>query len=1026
MHSPTTGLTPQASVSGSAETFTSQSSPAPVSCVDIETTKSPRNSVTDSVQESGQAKYAVSPNFAGHPPSFSYGVIPTTTIASGSSQETLSAPVMNSPVSDASVQPAVPGPSPETGPSFSYNIVTDSTAGSSNGQQLQSNSANGSGQSQEDKSASPSSESSLQPPAPDVVHSPVPIPKGTPSIAAGFSFGGPSQSPAAVDSSYREPSSYTSTSTSMVQEGGSFTHSSTGLPSVSLPTHPSLSSATINLAATNSNPATPWIPPFPSHPGMVGSPAMPGAPGIRPQGSFTSSITVRTIAPLMPLHTTIPPNSTSQHQIYPPYQLPAMVPHPQAHWLQPPQMIGMQRPPYLPYPAMVTTPFPLPIRSQTIPSLVDSQPPGVSSVGTPGVTLSTSVGSVQHVSISGMQSEITPPGTDHDKKTNEEPVNNGEADAWTAHKSDTGVVYYYNAVTGESTYERPHGFKGEPDKVTAQSTPVSWEKLTGTDWSLVTTDDGKKYYYNAKTKVSSWQIPVEVTEMMKKKQEEDRLKDNTMSVHNASTYPEKGSSSALDLIKRKLQDSGVPDTPLTIPASLEPTSLDPNGSRAVDATMKSPHGDNIKEKQNDANGDGNLSDSSSDSEDAESGPTKEECVIQFKEMLKERGVAPFSKWEKELPKIVFDPRFKAVSSHSVRRSLFEHYVRTRAEEERKEKRAAQKAAVEGFKQLLEEASEDIDHKTDYHSFKKKWAGDSRFEALDRKEREILLNERVLPLRKAAEEKVHAIREAASSSFKSMLRDMKDINPNTRWSRVKDSLRNDPRYKSVKHEDREVLFNEYICELRYVEDEVERAAKAKREEQDKLKQREREMRKRKEREEQEMERVRVKVRRKEAVSSYQALLVEIIRDPQASWTDSKPRLEKDPQGRAINPDLDQADAEKLFRDHVKTLYERCVREFQGLLAEVMSSEAASKATDDGKSSLTSWSTAKRLLKADPRYSKMPRKDRESLWKRYVDEIQRKRKLPSDPSEDRIISEKNSRNLVDSGRSPSGSRRNRDRR
>ncbi|KAL5718581.1 hypothetical protein ACHQM5_011468 [Ranunculus cassubicifolius] len=984
MHSPTTGLTPQASVSVSAETFTSQSSPAPVSCVDIQTTKSPKNSVTDSVQESGQAKYAVSPNYAGHPPSFSYGVIPTTTITSGSSQGTSSAPVMNSPVSEASVQPAVPGQSPETGLSFSYNIVTDSTAGLSNGQQLQSNSSN---------------------------------------------------------------------SSSMVQEAGSFTHSSTGLQSVSYPTHPSLSSATINLAATNSTPATPWIPPFPSHPGMVGSPVMPGAPGIRPQGSFTSSITVRTIAPLMPLPTTIPPNSSSQHQIYPPYQLPAMVPHPQAHWLQPPQMIGMQRPPYLPYPAMVTTPFPLPVRSQTIPSLVDSQPPGVSSVGIPGVT-PTSVGSVQHVSISGMQSEITPPGTDHDKKTNEEPVNNGEADAWTAHKSDTGVVYYYNAVTGESTYERPHGFKGEPDKVTAQSTPVSWEKLAGTDWSLVTTDDGKKYYYNAKTKVSSWQIPVEVTEMMKKKQEEDRLKDNTMSVHNASTYPEKGSisnsfstpavstggrdaaalrpsvvpgsSSALDLIKTKLQDYGVPDTPSPIPASSETISLDPNGLRAVDATMKCPHGDNIKEKQNAANGDGNLSDSSSDSEDAESGPTKEECVIQFKEMLKERGVAPFSKWEKELPKIVFDPRFKAVSSHSVRRSLFEHYVRTRAEEERKEKRAAQKAAVEGFKQLLEEASEDIDHKTDYHSFKKKWAGDSRFEALDRKEREMLLNERVLPLKKAAEEKVHAIREAASSSFKSMLRDMKDINPNTRWSRVKDSLRNDPRYKSVKHEDREVLFNEYICELRYAEDEVERAAKAKREEQDKLKQREREMRKRKEREEQEMERVRVKVRRKEAVSSYQALLVEIIRDPQASWTDSKPRLEKDPQGRAINPDLDQADAEKLFRDHVKTLYERCVREFQGLLAEVMSSEAASKATDDGKSSLTSWSTAKRLLKADPRYSKMPRKDRESLWKRYVDEIQRKRKLPSDPSEDGIISEKNSRNLVDSGRSPSGLRRNRDRR
>jgi hypothetical protein len=31
--------------------------------------------------------------------------------------------------------------------------------------------------------------------------------------------------------------------------------------------------------------------------------------------------------------------------------------------------------------------------------------------------------------------------------------------AWTAHKTDTGVFYYYNAVTGVSTYEKPPGFK---------------------------------------------------------------------------------------------------------------------------------------------------------------------------------------------------------------------------------------------------------------------------------------------------------------------------------------------------------------------------------------------------------------------------------------------------------------------------------------------------------------------------------------------------------------------------------------
>ncbi|KAL5993482.1 hypothetical protein ACLOJK_014407 [Asimina triloba] len=460
---------------------------------------------------------------------------------------------------------------------------------------------------------------------------------------------------------------------------------------------------------------------------------------------------------------------------------------------------------------------------------------------------------------------------------------------------------------------------------------------------------------------------------------------------------------------------------------------------------------------------------------------------------------------------------QAVPAYSTRRALFEHYVRTRAEEERKEKRAAQKAAIEGFKKLLEEASEDIDHRSDYQTFKRKWGNDPRFEALDRKDRELLFNEKVLPLKKAAEEKIQATRAAAISSFKSMLQEKEDINISSRWSRVgwtgtcdvherdnkvKDSLRNDPRYRSVKHEDREVLFNEYISELKAAEEESERAEKVKREEQEKLKEREREMRKRKEREELEMERVRTKVRRKEAISSYQALLVETIKDPKASWTESKPKLEKDPQTRATNPDLDKADAEKLFREHVKVLYEmwtaigssavlillgcigpehlwgiglilysitvkahpsfneegtsqlsyrfachgpilpgsepfvmlhenrnvvlqqifsRCTNDYWTLLSEVVTAERASQVSDEGKTILTSWSEAKQLLKQDPRYSRMPRKDRESLWRRYAEEMQRKHKLESDLKEEKPHAEVRSRISSDSTRSSPPSRR-----
>lgn len=53
-----------------------------------------------------------------------------------------------------------------------------------------------------------------------------------------------------------------------------------------------------------------------------------------------------------------------------------------------------------------------------------------------------------------------------DKKLNavvalNEDAANDQLDAWTAHKTETGIVYYYNALTGESTYNKPAGFKGE-------------------------------------------------------------------------------------------------------------------------------------------------------------------------------------------------------------------------------------------------------------------------------------------------------------------------------------------------------------------------------------------------------------------------------------------------------------------------------------------------------------------------------------------------------------------------------------
>ncbi|TVU30315.1 hypothetical protein EJB05_21929 [Eragrostis curvula] len=949
------------------------------------------------------------PQFAGSPvylappapsPAFSYNVLPRAPppqqVGRGvAPHQPASSPALMAPLMPASaLQPPAPGQYFGNRPSFSYNVVSHVNARLPTGQQFQLDTGTNHG----GQVSRFGPTGSLQTPVPGQLARP--------------------------NAAFQGATAPNSSSTTANSSGSTSTH-------IQMPANqPAAPRPEVFGAVGQSVPGQPSAA-F-SNPSLLGRPIVPSA---SPLPQTTQSVSTPSAIPQNP-----------QPPFYPSYpSIPGVVP-PQPLWghPHPQQPTGVQQAPFQSYPAGPVG-FVRPVFGASV--MTTPMPSGVTSAGDQKQQSSANPGSEQPIHTSA-----EPPSTGnafsfsgcsvsvfllifshayvcnaagHGGQVNDQLEDKRsfvaqDSDAWSAHKTETGAVYYYNALTGESTYHRPPGYKGETDKVASQPVPVSWDKLAGTDWSIVTTSDGKKYYYDNKQKVSSWQLPPEVAEIIKLA-ESGSLKESSTSLQDAGTVENKGvmcidtstpaiqsggrdslplrqtvapaSPSALDLIKKKLQDAGASSapSPLATPPS---AASELNGSKTADAAPKGQQASNNGEKSKDNNGDGNMSDSSTDSDDEEHGPSKEDCIRQFKEMLKERGVAPFSKWEKELPKIVFDPRFKAIPSHSTRRAIFDHYVRTRAEEERKEKRAAQKAAIEAYKQLLEEASEDINSKTDYQEFKRKWGADPRFEALDRKEREALFSEKV----KAVQEKVLSTRKAIIADFKSMLRESKDITSISRWTKVKENFRSDPRYKAVTHEERENIFNEYIAELRSAEQEAEQAAKAKLDEQAKLRERERETRKRKEREEQEMERVKLKIRRKEAVSSYQALLVEMIKDPKASWTESKPKLDKDPQGRALNPDLGKGDAEKLFRDHVKDLYERCVRDFRALLSEVITQEVAARATDEGKTAVNSWSEAKSLLRSDPRYNKLASKDRESIWRRYADDLTRKLKQ-SDTKEDK---------------------------
>ncbi|KAM7370307.1 hypothetical protein PAMP_009867 [Pampus punctatissimus] len=121
----------------------------------------------------------------------------------------------------------------------------------------------------------------------------------------------------------------------------------------------------------------------------------------------------------------------------------------------------------------------------------------------------------------------------------------------------------------------------------------------------------------------------------------------------------------------------------------------------------------------------------------------------FREMMLERGVSAFSTWEKELHKMVFDPRYLLLTSDQ-RKQVFDQFVKSRMKDEYKEKKSKLHKAREEFKQLLDEVK--ITSRSTFKEFCVRYRGDRRFSALNRKkEQEVLFNHCIASLKRRDKE-----------------------------------------------------------------------------------------------------------------------------------------------------------------------------------------------------------------------------------------------------------------------------------
>ncbi|KAJ8254697.1 hypothetical protein GJAV_G00196170 [Gymnothorax javanicus] len=465
---------------------------------------------------------------------------------------------------------------------------------------------------------------------------------------------------------------------------------------------------------------------------------------------------------------------------------------------------------------------------------------------------------------------------------------------WSEFKTADGKTYYYNNRTLESTWERPAQLKEkdkeaekamesmlsadedeedmmdmeeevelkvespketreqpepkeeemtEEERAAQKAKPVATTPIPGTPWCVVWTGDDRVFFYNPTTRLSMWDRPEE-------------------------------------LIGRADVDRSIQEPPhkrgLEEPRKLgiSRDELEPPAEEAVEDEPIKAKKRKKEEAREDLEKDAAM--------EAEMKAARDRAVVplearmkQFRDMLLERAVSAFSTWEKELHKIVFDPRYLLLNPKE-RKQVFEQYVKTRAEEERKEKKNKLMQAKDEFRKMMEEAR--ISTRTTFSEFASKHGRDSRFKAIEKmKDREAIFVEFMTALRKKEKDDSKNRGEKVRQDFFELLADH-HVDGQLRWSKLRDRLEGDPRYKAVESSGvREELFKLYVeKQAKKMDSEKEKELERQARIEASLREREREVQKARSEQTKEIDREREQHKREEAIQHFRALMSDMVR------------------------------------------------------------------------------------------------------------------------------------------------------
>ncbi|XP_062859999.1 transcription elongation regulator 1-like protein [Trichomycterus rosablanca] len=278
------------------------------------------------------------------------------------------------------------------------------------------------------------------------------------------------------------------------------------------------------------------------------------------------------------------------------------------------------------------------------------------------------------------------------------------------------LVLHSDSTPEEKSEDEQFKVSMDIDSSPKDNRPVASTHVPGSPWCVVWTGDDRVFFFNPTMHLSVWEKPVD-------------LKDRGDLNKIIEDPPHKRKKDSLD------DDSNLPST---------------------DEENEDDEGDHIlKSKRN------KLEQPATDCADASDEKNEVKCmsnqmvlplelrITHFRDMLLERGVSAFSTWEKELHKIVFDPRYLLLGPDE-RKQIFDQFVKARIKEEYKERKNKLQQAKEEFRKLLEESK--ITYRSTFKEFSEKYGQDPRFKRVSKqKDQELLFSQFVNGLKKRDKE-----------------------------------------------------------------------------------------------------------------------------------------------------------------------------------------------------------------------------------------------------------------------------------